>query len=120
MKCCIFYFYIHTLYSLNTVSSFLELIPYLFKIHGVTCFLSEKLSQDPIEKFFGCQQQQGRSNENPTVSEFFKNTDNLRVINSIDVQEITGNCRGTKRKIYDLEKSKLNAPLKKRRCRHSK
>ena len=67
------------------VSSFLELLPYLFKIHNVTSFLSEKLSQDPIEKFFGCQRQQGRSNENPTVAEYFKNTDSLRVINSIDV-----------------------------------
>ena len=26
-----------------------------FKIPGVTTFLSEKLSQDPLEKFFGCQ-----------------------------------------------------------------
>ena len=102
------------------VSSFLELLPYLFQIPGVTCFLSEKLSQDPIEKFFGCQRQKGRSNENPTVAEFFKNTDSLRVINSIDVREITGNCHGTKRKFYNLETSQLNAPLKKRKHRHSK
>ena len=100
------------------VSSFLESLPYLFQIPGVTCFLSEKLSQDPIEKFFGCQCQKGRSNENPTVAEFFKT---LRVINSIDVREITGNCRGTKRKFYNLETSQLNALLKeKRKCRHSK
>ena len=60
------------------VSSFLELIPYLFKIEGVTHFSSEKLSQGPLEKFFGCQRQKGRSNENPTVGEFFKNTDSLQ------------------------------------------
>lgn len=41
------------------VSSFLELIPYLFKIKGVSSFLSEKISQDPLEKFFGVQRQQG-------------------------------------------------------------
>ena len=40
--------------------SFTELIPYLFQIEGVTCFLCEKLSQDTLEKFFGCQQQKGR------------------------------------------------------------
>ena len=102
------------------VSSFLELIPYLFKIKGVTHFLSEKLSQDPLEKFFGCQRQKGRSNENPTVGEFLKNTDSLRVINSINMREITGNCRGTKRKCYDLETSNLNAPLRKRKRRNSK
>ena len=54
------------------VSPFLELLPYLFKKSGVTCFLSEKLSQDPIEKFFGCQHQQGCSNENPTVAELLQ------------------------------------------------
>ena len=102
------------------VSSFLELIPYLFKIKGVTHFLSEKLSQDPLEKFFGCQRQKGRSNENPMVGKFFKNTYSLRVINSINVREITGNCCGTKRKCYDLEASNLNAPLRKRKRRNSK
>lgn len=105
------------------VSSFLELIPYLFQIKGVSSFLSEKLSQDPLEKFFGVQRQQGRSNENPTVSQFLKNTQGLRVINSIWLKDITGNCRGCKRKSYDLESvdlSDLNKPLKKRRPRASK
>ena len=96
------------------VSSFLELIPYIFSIEGVTVFLSEKLNQDPLEKFFGCQRQRGRVNENPSAAEFVKNTQSLRVINSISVSSITGNCRGTKRKSYDLESSDLNKPLKKR------
>ena len=77
-----------TLYFYFTVNSFLELIPYLFKI-GVSCFLSEKLSQDPLEKFFGCQRQSG-TNDNPTVAQFLKNTQNLRVINSICLKEVTG------------------------------
>jgi len=38
-----------------TVSSFLELILVLFEIPGVTCFLTEKLSQDALQKFFGIQ-----------------------------------------------------------------
>ena len=62
-------------------SSFLGLIPYLFSFEGVSCFLSEKLSQDPLEKFFGCQCQKSRNNENSTVGEFVKNTQSLRVIN---------------------------------------
>ena len=105
------------------VSSFLELLPYLFSIEGVNSFLSEKLSQDPLEKFFGCQRQQGRSNENPTVAQFIKNTQSLRVINSIWLSDITGNCRGCKRKAYDLETvdlNDLNKPLKKRQRRSSK
>ena len=77
-------------------------------------FLSEKLNQDPLEKFFGCQRQRGRANENPTVAEFVKNTQALRVINFINVSSINGNYRGTKWKSYDLESSNLSKPLKKR------
>lgn len=98
-----------------TVNSFLELIPIIFSIPGVTCFLTEKLSQDPLEKFFGCQRQQGRTNDNPSISEFYKNTQSLRIIDSINIHEVTGNCRGTKRKSYDLESVNLNRSLKKRK-----
>jgi len=103
------------------VSSFLEFIPYIFAIEGVTSFLSEKLSQDPLEKFFGIQRQRGATNENPTAAEFMKNTQSLKVINSIWVKDLTGNCRGCKRKAYDLESVELNdinKPLKKRK-RHA-
>ena len=74
------------------VASFLEFILHIFKIKGVTSFLSEKLSQDPLEKFFGCQRQRGATNENPTVAEFLKNTQSMQVINSIWVKDLTGNC----------------------------
>ena len=91
----------------------MELIPEIFDISGVVCFLSEKLSQDALEQFFGCQRQCGRTNENPRVAEFLKNTQSIRVINSIWVKDITGNCQGCKRKSYDLESIDLNQPLKK-------
>ena len=80
----------------------------------MTVFLSEKLNQDPFEKFFGCQRQRGRTNENLTAAEFVKNTQALRVINSNHVGSFTGNCHGKKRKSYDLESGDLNKPLKKR------
>ena len=60
----------------------MELVRFIFTIPGVTCFLSEKLCQDPLEKFFGCQRQRGGGNENPTAQEFCKNTQTVRVINS--------------------------------------
>ena len=97
----------------------MEFIPYIFKIPGVTSFLSEKLSQDPLEKFFGRQRQRGRTNENPTVAEFLKNTQSLRVVDSIWIEDIVGNCRGSKRKAYDLEYVDLNKPLQKRRRWHT-
>jgi len=71
------------------VHSLLDLIPLLFSIPGVNCFLSEKLSQDALEKLFGCQHQKDRTNDNPTVHEFLCNTQSL---DSIQVDAITGNC----------------------------
>ena len=64
-----------------TANSFLELVDYIFKIPGVKVFFNEQLSQDPLEKFFGCQRQRGKTNENPSVQQFCKNTQALRVIN---------------------------------------
>ena len=58
-------------FCLITVKSLLELIPYLFSIPGVKVFLSERLCQDPLEQFFGCQRQRGGTHENPTVQEFY-------------------------------------------------
>ena len=55
----------------------MELLPYLFSIEGVKVFFSKCLCQDPLEKFFGCQRQCGHTNENPTVQEFYKNTQAL-------------------------------------------
>lgn len=69
------------------VHSFLELIPIIFKIPGFVCFMTEKLSQDPLERFFGCQRQQGKTNDNPKVHEFLSNTQLLRVIDSINVHK---------------------------------
>ena len=57
-------------------------------------FLVQKISEDPLEKFFGCQRQRGRVNENPTVTEFCKNTQKLQVINSVCLDSVKGNCRG--------------------------
>ena len=107
-------FHIHA-HFLHTVKSFVAFVQYLFSQPGVECFLSGKLCQDPLEKFFGCQRQRGGVNENPTVHEFCSNTQALRVVNSFCQDVSRGNCRGQIRKI-DLEKE--NIPLPKRRKHH--
>lgn len=56
------------------MKSFVELVRYLFTIPGVPPFLSRRVTQDPLEKFFGLQRQRGRVNENPNVAGFLKNT----------------------------------------------
>ena len=38
--------------TLFLVKSFVELVRYIFTIPGVKYFLSERLSQDPLENFF--------------------------------------------------------------------
>jgi len=68
---CIMFYY--------TVKLFLEL---LSGIDGVCAFLSEKLSQDSIDNYFGRLRQHGRANENPTIAQVLKNSQNIRVINS--------------------------------------
>ena len=73
--------------------SFVELVKYVFMIPGVSLFLSNRICQDPIESFFGQQRQRGRVNENPSTSEFLRNTQALRVIGNT-CSNIRGNCRG--------------------------
>lgn len=58
-------------------------------------FLSNHLCQDPLENYFGCQRQKGGTNENPTVREYYHNTEALRVVNSF--------CRGPVRVIAKLK-----------------
>jgi len=42
----------------------------------------------------------GKTNNNPKVHEFLSNSQTVRIIDSINVAELTGNCRGTKRKCW--------------------
>ena len=71
-----------------------QLVQYLFTLPGVKSFLSERISQDPLEKFFGHHRQRGGVNENPNVAQFLKGNQALRVINSIDL-DITKNTQGS-------------------------
>ena len=67
---------------------------------------SHRLSQDPLEKYFGLQRQRGRVSDNPTVDQFFKNAQAPRVASAC-ATSIKGNCRGNK----DIDKAqhqKLN------------
>ena len=74
-------------------------------------FLSRRLTQDPLEKFFGLQHQRGRVNENPNVKEFLKNTQALRVI-QMCTGSVRGNCRGND-DLQELDQ-KESAPLSRR------
>ena len=94
-----------------TVKSFVEIVKFIFKIPGVKFFLSERISQDPLENFFGCQRQRARTAENPNAFQFCKNSQAIRVINSVCGNVPKGNCRGRAQSI-DIQDDK---PLSKRR-----
>ena len=78
------------------VKSFVEFIKFLFTMEEVKgcklSFLSFNLCQDPLESFFGCQRQRGRTSDNPTVNEFYYNTQALRVVDSFCRGPVRGNC----------------------------
>ncbi len=91
----------------------MELVRYLFEVPGVESFLSQRICQDPLERFFGTQRQRGGVHENPNVAEFMKNTQALRVITNTPAV-LKGNCRGGKQ---DVGVDKLSTPLPKRQRR---
>lgn len=71
------------MYSSSSVHLFVELVEYLLSVEGVDIFLSERLCQDPLKKFLGCQRQRGGVHDNPSVQEFYNNTQALRVIGNV-------------------------------------
>ena len=97
----------------STAKSFIELLEYLFTVEGVKLFFSERLCQDPIENYFGCQRQRGGTHDNPTVKEFKENEQALRVVNSFCRPVVKGNCRGNTTLSTEQE-NKLTEPLPRR------
>lgn len=92
---------------------------YIFTIPGVTCFLSQRLCQDPLERFFGLQRQRGGVHDNPNAKEFRNNTQALRVVNSVARAPKRGNCRKGKQDT-SLSNDDINEPLPKRPRRSKK
>ena len=58
--------------------------------------LSERLSQDPLENYFGCQRGRGGRNENPSVGSTLDSAQSIRVQRSLALKPVRGNC-GRKR-----------------------
>ena len=88
----------------------MELVRYLFTLPDVQSFVSQRICQDPLERFFGCQRQRGGVHDNPNAQEFAKNTKALRVIKSVCKTSARGNCRGG---IRDIDKENIHEPLPK-------
>ena len=46
-------------------------------------FVSQKICQDPLQNYFGCQRQRGGTSDNPSVHESYQNTETFHVIDSL-------------------------------------
>ena len=92
----------------------MELVTHLFTVPGVKSFLSDRLCQDILENFFGQQRQRGRINENPTVNDFIKGTQVLRVLNGL-CKDVKVKSRASSSKHKKDEPASLSQPLPKRR-----
>ena len=115
-------YFVHDYYHfLLLAKSFVEFIKFLFSLPEVKdnnlAFLSNHICQDPLENFFGCQRQRGGTGDNPSVNEYYQNTQALRVVNSFCRGPVRGNCRGSASStdVLDID----CAPLQKRQ-RHRK
>ena len=78
--------------------------------------LSERVSQDPLENYFGRQRARGGRNENPSLHQCLVNAAALRVQKSVALDPVRGNCRQKRRLQFD-EAAIINdsVPLPKRK-----
>lgn len=109
------YIHIHQ-YHLDylAVRSFVEMTKYLVSQGDVT-FLSERISQDPLENYFGQQRARGGRNENPSMQQCLHNAAAIRVQKSLATDPVRGNC-GRKRRLYGDQQPEIdNTPLPKRK-----
>ena len=84
-------------------------------------FLSERLSQDPLENYFGQQRARGGRNENPNLQQCLNNAAAIRIQKSLATDPVRGNC-SRKRILYSDEEPIISdeTPLPKRKRRRTK
>lgn len=104
------------------VKSFTDLVKYLFTLEDVKkcklSFLSNKLCQDPLECFFGCQRQRGGTSDNPSAADFYNNTQALRVVDSFCRGPVKGNCRGYVTDVHKIKADDYTPLTRRKRPRH--
>ena len=99
-------------------------IPFLLTVKEMTKFLlskdttlyilSERISQDPLENYFGRQRACGGRNENPTLQQCIQNSAPLRIQSSHTLNPVRGNCR--RKRLLTAEQLAIDdTPLPKRK-----
>eukprot|EP00111_Clytia_hemisphaerica_P019846 TCONS_00058509-protein len=95
-----------------TVRSFIEVSKVMFN-EGAKYILSEKLSQDPLEEYFGKQRMRLGCNENPTLSQFNFNALAIGVAGDLLVRP-EGNSRGKHNEQKIIDVNDMSLPPKKK------
>ena len=102
------------------MTSFVEMAKCLLGDGSAGIFLlSERISQDPLENYFGQQRARGGRNENPNLQQCLHNAAAIRVQKSIATDPIRGNCSRKRHLCGDAQPDIDDTPLPKRK-RHSK
>lgn len=98
------------------MKSFVEMTRFLLSQPGSEglFLLSERISQDPLENYFGKQRAQGGRSENPSLKQCVQNAVAIRAQKSMDLDRVQGNCR-RKRRLFDGEPKIDDSPLPKRK-----
>jgi hypothetical protein len=109
---------LHTLISTSRiVTSFLEVGPALLVKKDVKFFLTGRISQDPLESYFGDQRSRGHRNTNPTLQQFGVTANILRVSSGLSKKE-RGNVRGLGRTINSHSNTHMS--LRKRKQKRTR
>ena len=100
----------------NTVLSFVEMTRYLLTLPGNEnlSLLSERVSQDPLENYFGMQRTRGGRCDNPTIQQSLQNAIAIRAQHSLELDRVQGNSR-RKRRLFDDFPKIDDTPLPKRK-----
>ncbi len=86
---------LHTSYVSSTVKSFVEMTKVLLSQPDSPglFLLSERISQDPLENYFGMQRSRGQRSGNPNIVESLQNAVAIRAQKSLELDRVRGNCR---------------------------
>lgn len=107
---------------LSVVYSFVDLTRFILTKHSEEnlFLLSERLSQDPLENYFGKQRARGGRSDNPTVWErTLQNAGALRIQKSLALDPVRGNSSRKRRLFAESDQGLTvhnidNTPLPKR------
>ena len=90
--CALFMFYYFLFLHVHAVLSFVEMTRFLLTRPGndKLSLISERLSQDPLENYFGMQRARGRRCANPTIKEFLQNAVAIRAQHSLKLNHVRG------------------------------